>query len=496
MVPAFLAGILYLATMAPGVAGFDSAELITGAYTLGIVHPTGYPLYLLIAKVFTFIPIRTIAYRVNLVSVVFGIIAVYLATRWIYASTKSLIAAWVGAFSLALGCGMWSMATVAEVYTLQVALIMGLLLTMRQWLMSEDSRWLYLMALLFGLGMTNHVTAGLFLPSLGWIVVSKLGVKETLKRSPLLIGTAVLGLLFYLYFPLRYAANPPLNYVKSYYKVDLTTLSGMLWMISGRAYRFFAFGYDLPGYALELIKSVVLLTKNFTILGVILGIIGTLSMLRHKRNEGIALLLAFTSNILFFTGYAVADKDTMFLSAFGIWALLVGVGVYAVGSRIIKIEILQKRERWAASYVFSGALLVSYLIVGGANLQELDRSRNIGPDLYARRVLSTLPKNAFVIGRWSSAVILEYYQYVEGIRPDVYIFNRSRYEVAMYYDLWNQGTVHEDAMLQILAIEEGIINAFAEEREVFDAEYNPYLAQYYEYQPVGQVFRLIPRQEG
>ena len=77
--------------MAPGVVGFDSAELITGAYSLGIVHPTGYPLYLLIAKAFTLIPIRSIAYRVNLVSVFFGAIAVYLTARWIFSFTKSML---------------------------------------------------------------------------------------------------------------------------------------------------------------------------------------------------------------------------------------------------------------------------------------------------------------------------------------------------------------------------------------------------------------------
>ena len=91
--PALISGIGYFLTMSPGVVGFDSAELITGAYSLGIVHPTGYPLYLLIAKVFTLIPIKSIAYRVNLVSVFFGVIAVNLTARWIYSFTKSMLSA-------------------------------------------------------------------------------------------------------------------------------------------------------------------------------------------------------------------------------------------------------------------------------------------------------------------------------------------------------------------------------------------------------------------
>jgi len=494
--PALIAGTAYLLTMSPGVVGFDSAELITGAYSLGIVHPTGYPLYILIAKAFTFIPIRSIAYRVNLVSVFFGAIAVYLTARWIFSFTKSMVSAWVGAFSLAVGYGMWSMATVAEVYTLQVCLILALLLIMRIWLVRGDDYWLYFLAFVFGLSVTNHVTSVLFLPSLAWIVVTKLGIKETLRKLPFAGIAAGIGLLVYLYLPIRYAVDPPLNYVKSYYKVDLTTLTGMVWMISGQAYRFFAFGYDLHGYFRELLDAFILLSKNFTLLGSLLGAVGLVKMLRESRREGVALTLAFALNMLFFAGYAVADKDTMFLPAFGVWSLWVGVGTHAIGSRIAQMGILQIRERSTAHKVFAGALVLSFLIIGGANLRWLDKSDNYGPDLYARRVLSTLPENAFIIGRWSSAVILEYYQHVEGLRPDIHIFNRSRYEVAMYYDLWQDDTPHEDAVKQIMAVEEGIIKAFAADREVFDAEYNPYLAQRYEYQPVGQVFRLIPRQEG
>jgi hypothetical protein len=496
LIPAAFAGVVYLLTMSPGVVGFDSAELITGAYTLSIVHPTGYPLYLLIAKLFTFLPIKTIAYRVNLVSVVFGVAAIYLITRWIYSYSRSILASWVGSLLLAISFGMWSMATVAEVYTLQVSLIITILVVMRQWLLCNQDRWLYLLAFVFGLSMTNHVTSALLIPSLALVVCSKLGVKGTLKKLPFVGFSSLMGLMVYLYLPIRFAADPPLNYVKNYYNIDLSTLSGLFWMISGRAYRFFAFGYDIHGYLREIVDAFVLLSKNFTILGTSLGAIGAVRIIREHRREGLALALAFFLNILFFAGYAVADKDTMFLPAFGVWALWVGVGTHAITSKITEINLLYPKERLILNRVFSAALLVSFVIVGSGNLRWLDKSSNYSPDLYARRVLATLPENAFVIGRWSSAVILEYYQYVEGLRPDVHIFNRSRYEVAMYYDLWDRGITHEEAVRQILAIEEGIINAFAEERTVFDAEYNPYLAQYYEYQPVGQVFQLIPRAEG
>ncbi|MFN8455816.1 MAG: DUF2723 domain-containing protein [Anaerolineae bacterium] len=66
--------ILYLNTLAPSVVTLfdDSLEFQLVTYQLGIAHPTGYPLYTLLGKLFTFLPIGNVAYRVNLMSAFFG----------------------------------------------------------------------------------------------------------------------------------------------------------------------------------------------------------------------------------------------------------------------------------------------------------------------------------------------------------------------------------------------------------------------------------------
>ena len=61
--------VLYIYTLAPSVPPQgDAGELITVAYTLGIAHPPGYPLFTLLAHLFTYLPINSIAWRVNLFS--------------------------------------------------------------------------------------------------------------------------------------------------------------------------------------------------------------------------------------------------------------------------------------------------------------------------------------------------------------------------------------------------------------------------------------------
>ncbi|MFH0774464.1 MAG: DUF2723 domain-containing protein [bacterium] len=73
----FISFGVYLYTLTPTVGFHDSGELITVAYTLGIAHPPGYPLYTLLGKVFcTLIPIGNIAYRMNMESALFASLAV------------------------------------------------------------------------------------------------------------------------------------------------------------------------------------------------------------------------------------------------------------------------------------------------------------------------------------------------------------------------------------------------------------------------------------
>ena len=72
----FISIIVYLFTIAPSISWGDSAELITVAYTMGIAHPSGYPLFTLLGKLFTFFPLGTVAFRVNLMSAIFASLTV------------------------------------------------------------------------------------------------------------------------------------------------------------------------------------------------------------------------------------------------------------------------------------------------------------------------------------------------------------------------------------------------------------------------------------
>jgi len=75
----------YALTLSPTVAwvnlGEDSGDLLAASATLGIPHPTGYPLFILLGRLATFLPLGTIAFRINLVAAVAAAASVYFVVR-------------------------------------------------------------------------------------------------------------------------------------------------------------------------------------------------------------------------------------------------------------------------------------------------------------------------------------------------------------------------------------------------------------------------------
>ena len=111
---------VYLLTLSPTVYLGDSGELSAAAFCLGVPHGSGYPLYVLLGKGFCLLPFGDVGFRMNLMSAVFGVLAVGLVYSLIWRMTGSKVGAWVGGGVLAFIPVFWWQAMAAEVYTLHV----------------------------------------------------------------------------------------------------------------------------------------------------------------------------------------------------------------------------------------------------------------------------------------------------------------------------------------------------------------------------------------
>lgn len=204
---------VYLFTLAPTIYIEDSGELVTAAATLGIAHPSGYPLYALVGKLFTFVPLGTIAWRVNLMSAVFGALTCSLLYLIIQGLTKSHFISVISSLMLGFSEVFWSQSVIAEVYTLNTFFVALLILLIVKWTRERRDSWLYWFAFLSGLGLGNHQMLGLLAPI--FLVYILLTERDIWKRWQLIIRMFVLfflGLIVYFYLPLRSLQNPVLDW--------------------------------------------------------------------------------------------------------------------------------------------------------------------------------------------------------------------------------------------------------------------------------------------
>jgi tetratricopeptide (TPR) repeat protein len=170
VVAAFVAGVVYFWTAAPNVTLLDSGEFVVAAQHFGVPHPTGYPLWTLLAWLFQLLPFGNAAWEINLFSGFCGALATGLLAMLFSSSTRwmlgSQVARWRGlnavvslsvALLFAFSVSMWSQAVIAEVYTLHALLIGFYLTSLYLWLRRPESLWLLMLPFfLLALSFSNH----------------------------------------------------------------------------------------------------------------------------------------------------------------------------------------------------------------------------------------------------------------------------------------------------------------------------------------------------
>lgn len=421
---------LYLFTLAPTVYNLDSAELTTAAATGGLVRATGYPLYLLLGWLWSWLPVGDIGYRMNLFSAFNGALTVALASlilrRW-------QIGRWamIGALGLLASAPFfWALSLIAEVYTLHTALMAGLILLLLRWADRPTPVRLALVALLAGLSLCNHVATVLLLPACAWYVLT---VNPRRALAPRALGLALLafglGLSIYFYLPWRYSAQPAFNYAGHYdaagafVPLDLQTPQGLWWLVTGRSFAGQMWAYHGTELWVEIGNYMIQLWRSFFAIGIGPGLLGLVLLLRRDWRLGGMLLLMFGFNAAFYIDYRVIDKDTMFLPTYLIWALWVGVGYQWVLDWIGSPE----PGKWLAQAergLLPGVVVAVVLLAIGWNWRLADQSNDWSARRRGEAILEELQPDALLFGWWQTVPIVEYLQMVEGQRPDVKAINR------------------------------------------------------------------------
>lgn len=441
--PVLLIGFLlpvYLLTLGQTVGRADTFEFQVVVPKLGIVHPTGYPLYLLLTKLFTFIPLHSMAWRVNLASAVYGLAALYLV-YWIgQRLTKRPLPALLAAVALGPTPTFWSQAIEAEVYTLHslvVAGALGLMLvvtsspgTPGQAAGKRGARLLVGLAFLLGLGLTNHLTAVFLLPAFGLLLLFVFrGDNSEFRRERIgllliLLLAFCLPLLLYVYLPIRWAAvNGEAMGLARF--VD--------WVVGGRfqgALQWTAWLHEAARY--QIVGRLLLAEWGW--LNLLVIVTGFFCLARSQPRFALILFVTWLGYLFYALNYHVPDLAVFLLPAHLVMALCWTAGLVAVANWFARL--FSPNEEVASSDATRPAsedagllkrggiallLLASVLIrAGGETWPAVDRSQDDGRTQWGQAVLSLpLDEGAAILADSEKIAPLYYLQQAEGMRPDL-----------------------------------------------------------------------------
>jgi len=429
---------LYLRTLAPTVGEADTFEFQVNAIRLGISHGSGYPLYLILAKLFSLLPIPgTAAFRINLSSAAFGVAASLMAYALARTLGASRPAAWVASLSLAASIGLWSRAVEAEVYTLHVALVgLSLFLALR----SLESNWEVvignwafgiwdLLFFLLGLSLTNHLTTILLAPA---IFIAILANRQSRIASQhlgfwsLRFGIwalfFLLGLSVYLYLPIRW---PAVN------DGEAMTWELFKHFITGQeaqgALRLDAWHTDLSRYAIVGRKAL----DQFGWPGAVAALVGLAALFRRRPSAALVTLAAWAAYAFFGLSFYVPDPDysSFLLPAHFVQAAWLAVGISQIAYGISRIadspsrrllrEAAISHKLSALSIVYCAFFLLPASLIW-TNLPRVDQSADWREYRLGHYLLSQpLKENAAILADSELIAPLYYLQVAEGIRPDL-----------------------------------------------------------------------------
>lgn len=443
---------LYVRTGAPSVLSGDQAEHQFTAWIWGVPHATGYPLFTMLNGLAAhLIPFGDVARRVNLMVALYSALAVLMA----YSVTLRLTArrgpALVVAATIAFAPEFWHLATIAEVYTLQVFFIFATLGAVLRWWQLEATESdlgitrrglrhpLALASFLAGLGATHH---GSFTPVVGPALLltvaapllARLRFPEqrriVLRLVGRALGWAALGFTPWLYLAVQFMLFRPFDYYHAavfpyhLYWGNPQSWGDVLNLALGAGFRLKVFTHGWGRLPDLLPTYIAQLRYQVWWPGIALGVLGAITAWRRSWRLGVWTTLVWLGGSFFGLNVAadVPKAHVYYLPAWMVWALWIGLGVATLARFLDRASIsrlLTPRLRSSSALAITGVLLLVPIAIGLYRFERMDRSGEWHFREDARATLEYVAPDAVILCRWEDCMTLRYVQFVESRRLDV-----------------------------------------------------------------------------
>jgi len=384
--------ILYNLTLAPTILWNDSGEFITAAYTLGIAHPSGYPTYILLGKLFSLLPFGSVALRLNFMSAFLCSLTVTILFIILVKLTKNHTISFLSALIFAFSYTFWDQATFAEVHPLHVFLFSLMILIFVAWNDNAHSSLIYIFAFLLGLSLTNHLLTLLMVPAAIYFILVKDHKKWfeiklnkemfKFKKIILIILFFVIGLTPYLYLPLRSAQHPAINWG------DTEHMLNFIRHVTGReyAYKILKFPIILEQIPLQ---AANLFIKQFIIVFGLIGIIGVIDIYKKKFKYFTFFAILSISYLIFTLTYDIGDIIYYYIPLYFIYTICISFGLKRLYETLIESAVQRK-------IFFIVGVTICLVLMIALNYKSIDKSNQYFAYDYGKNIINSLDKNAIL----------------------------------------------------------------------------------------------------
>ena len=445
--------IIYQLTIAPSVVQIDSGELAAVQYTLGIAHPSGYPLYTIIGYIFGLIPLPiSKIYQFNILASIYTSFAVFFIirsirllllsltiskpldksnkkkqvkdTKTIYtlSNTDITLFSIIGGLVAGFSKTFWFQSTSVEVYSLHLLLI-SLIIFYSFKIATKDKAeridWIIL-AIILAFGFGNHLTTFLFLPSLTYLFI----IKERInKNSIITFGLSSLAFLvvfsiIYLFLLLRSSQLPLLNWGNPY------NWEFLIRHITGFQYQVWLFSSSDAAKE-QLSYFINNLPTEFTYFTLIIGLLGFIIATKVSKKIYIFLMILFVFTVFYAINYDINDIDSYFLAAYLSFSILTVLALVFVMSKITTAN---------RKYILYGSFILPIFQLV-FTFSSVNQTGNYAYHDYTQHILKTTEKNSIIISyQWDYFISPFYYfRYVENKRPDLIVVDKELLRRSWYY---------------------------------------------------------------
>lgn len=416
---------IYIYTTHPVFKTNDSPETTVASVTLGIGHPPGYPIFVLLAKIFSYLPIGNYAFKINIFSIFLSILVLFFTYKIlklmyvkIFADNYPLLMVYFFIFILGFSYIFWNQAIEAKggIYILNLLFLSILFYYSIKLFYKFNFAHLYLLYFIFSLSLSNHWPSMIILLPIFIFFLFRYRIKLKANHYLFILFFLALGITPYLFLLIRASSGPILNWGNP------DNLKTLLWVILRKAY-VFPVAPDLKVYLYQLKEFVLFTFWKSSFIFCLFSFFGFIILYKKNKNLFVFFILAYLIIVFFVVFYNRTKEDVLYLLDI---FLLPSIYILILISSIGILGILNKFNTNLKRFLFHILILILLIFMFIHNFRLNNNTKDFFLYDYGNAILNTIDYNGIYIGDGDDNLMPVYYlQELMKKRQDVKFFTAS-----------------------------------------------------------------------